>query len=235
MYDKNIQNMISMKKYIIIQVFVSCIFLYGCAVKSIYPFYEKEDIIFVDNLLGDWIINDSLICSINRFSCNNITNKKITDESSPSYLIALKEKNGIIKDLFNAHLFILNDEYYVDLQSIGNNSQYSTQICTHTLAKVKINVNSIQVCWYNNPWFELLINENRAIGLKYEKIDDESYILTSSTDELHQFVNKNGDDPKAFKANFEAFESDRQKDAFIMNLIRILPDDLLYKKLSDQN
>ena len=129
-----------MKKIILILLIVAYAFLQGCVVKSLYSFYEKENVIFTDNLLGYWIDNDSLIWCISRFT-NNMSIKITTEENLPAYLISLKEEKGNIKDLYLAHLFVFNNEYYVDLQSIDNNSLFNAQVNAHVLAKVEIDAN----------------------------------------------------------------------------------------------
>lgn len=147
------------------------------------------------------------------------------DTLDNSYKIVFKEKQGI-ETKFHAHLFSLGGNQFIDFYVIdeSENDMYEIHmIPAHTLAKIKVG-RSLEIKWFNEEWLKKLFEENR-IKISHEKLklygdDEESYILTASTDELQKFLLKYGDDSNAFKRHWEAKEEDKEKDAFVYTLTR---------------
>ena len=103
---------------------------------------------------------------------------------------------------------IFIDFYVIDE---SENDMYEIHmIPAHTLAKIKVG-RTLDIKWFNEEWLKKLFEENR-IKISHEKLklygdDEESYILTASTDELQKFLLKYGDDSNAFKRQVHCYSA----------------------------
>lgn len=191
-------------KFLIILSLIT-LFLSGCVIKSIHPFYTKKDLIFKKELTGTWIDNDSGTWVIEQHKTHdNIFEPEINE---PYYKLTLLTEKG--SSYFLAHLFQLDGQLYLDFfpteYSCGPDILDFHMISSHSLAKVSLSGGKITISWYNEEWLGKLFEENR-IRIAHEKsvYDVHSndppvqYILTASTDELQKFIIKYGKDPAAF-------------------------------------
>lgn len=53
-----------MKKVILLSLSTVFLLLNGCPVKSLHPFYTENDLVFKEELLGQWIDEDSTVWNI---------------------------------------------------------------------------------------------------------------------------------------------------------------------------
>ena len=182
----------------------------SCLVKSLHPFYNESDVVFRKDILGTYVDQKYGIWTIE--SEGDKLNK------SKYYLLKLVDKNKK-KVTLRGCLFKLDNDYYVDfyLES-GNNPHAETDLSVlhvlgvHTVAKVIIGKNSLQIKWYNVVWLDELFKQNK-IRLAHEKLETgaglfpDDIVLTASTNELQKFMKKFANDPKAFdekvKGDFE--------------------------------
>ncbi len=182
------------------------VFLSGCVIKSIHPFYTEKDLIFKKELTGIWMDNDSGTWNIEQHKTHD--NIFGPSKNAPSYKITLTTEKG--SSNFLAHLFQLGNQLYLDFYpteySCGPDMLDFHMISSHSLAKVSFSGGKIIISWYNEEWLRKLFEENR-IRIAHEKSAYEmdatsdspiQYILTASTDELQKFIIKYGNDPAAF-------------------------------------
>ena len=215
-----------MKPRIIILFTVVILLMSGCFIKSLYPFYTQKDIVFDPAIIGTWLDADSSTWKIKQQM------KGFPGPSGPdsSYQVEIIEKDSSIGS-FNAHLFRLNNQFYLDFfpsGKIGSNDIVEENlVLTHSLAKTEYNKNTITIKWFNEVWLEKLLNENK-IRIRHEKLADNgeesNYLLTASTEELQKFIIKYGNDPQAFKAIWEANPKDQDEKALIFTLKKISND-----------
>jgi hypothetical protein len=212
-----------MKKINIILLTTICLFLSGCFIKSLYPFYTKKDIVYDPKIIGTWLDSDSSKWIIKQ-------QMKWPVEPDSSYQIEIVEKKGK-QGSFNAHLFRLNHNLYLDFfpnGKIGSNDFVEMSIIlTHSLAKIQYSGNNIKIQWFNEIWMGQLLDQNK-IRIKHETINDNSYgnnersyLLTASTEELQKFIIKYGNDTLAFKSIWEKNQKERNKEALTYNLKKI--------------
>lgn len=196
-----------MKTRIISAILLTVIFLQGCLVKSLHPFYTEQDIVFKKELTGTWTDKDSSIWIIQQHMRFNGLFK--SDKPDPSYNISFTDQKGSSK--FVAHLFQLEGQLYLDFYpseiSSGNDLAEFHLVATHSLARVDLAAGKITIRWYNEAWLADLFNKNR-IRISHERVPYEpdqydpqsmQVILTAPTDELQKFIKKYGNDPEAFK------------------------------------
>jgi hypothetical protein len=186
----------------------------GCFIKSLYPFYTKNDIVFDPSITGTWLSDDSTQWIIKQ-------QMKWPIEPDSSYQVEIVEKDGSIAN-FNTHLFKLDNQLYLDFYPSGkigtNDFVDETVVLTHSLAKVSYTANTIKIQWFNEVWFEQLLQQNR-IRIRNEKTED-GYLLTASTEDLQKFIIKFGNDPMAFKSIWEEKPEEKDKDALTFNLTK---------------
>jgi hypothetical protein len=192
-----------MKTKAVFIIFTITLVLTSCAymIKSLHPFYKKQDITFNKELLGKWIDVDSTYWIFNQRQFK----KSFTDidpvKSNSYELIAKDSAEG--DSYFNVFLFTIKGETYFDFFPVmdkmpGNKLADWHMIPVHSLAKVKIWGNrNISFFWYGEEWFSDLSRKNK-LKISYETIkigdkeDEEMNILTSSTDQLQKFIIKFG-------------------------------------------
>jgi hypothetical protein len=190
-----------MKRFIVFTIVLTLIFMSGCLVSSLHPFYKTTDKYFDSAMVGSWIDGDSCIWTIveNRYSRSFMGPEK----SDSTYQITYYEEDSS-KAVLKGTLFQLNRVSYVDFIPDPNEDHcYSDMtsfhlIPVHTLARVQYNKDSILMYWYGDEWLNELFEQNR-IRIKHETIDATDYdrhVLTASTDELQKFIKKYANDPK---------------------------------------
>ena len=156
----------------------------GC-VRSFYPLYTDKDLILDQTLIGTWMDND-----------NNVwTFLKSKDKS---YELVYTEKNSPAK--FKAHLVKLGRFTFLDLapeESGIDNSFFSAHLIpVHTISRIWISADSVQLSLFDNGWLKEMIDKKK-LSIAHERQGD-GIILTASTRELQKLVIKYADDKKAF-------------------------------------
>jgi len=193
------------KSILFIAVFAISMMLSGCLIKSLHPFYSEEDVVFKPELIGSWLDSDSASWEFEQYSFSHGFMQG--DSLDNSYKVHFVEGDSIVS-IFNVHLFMLNDEYYMDfypmMSELFEDEFYSMHLLpTHSLAKVELKGNTtMKIMWFNEDWLNSLFEENRVkIAHEVIKIDEHEfgtvYALTAQTDELQKFIVKYGDDPEA--------------------------------------
>jgi hypothetical protein len=210
-----------MKTKNIILMIVTGLLMSSCFIKSLYPFYTKDDIVFDPQIIGTWLDNDSDTWIIKQ-------QNKFPVEPDNSYQVEITE-NGRGTGSYNVHLFRLNHQLYLDFYpsgQIGSNSFIDENlVLTHSLAKITYNHDAIKIQWFNEIWLGKLLDENK-IRIRHEKLesgdpDFTSYLLTASTEDLQKFIIKYGNDTLAFKSIWEDDPKKQEKEELTYDLKRI--------------
>lgn len=219
-----------MKTKSFIVIVVMAFLLNSCLIKSLHPFYFEKDVIFQKELIGDYIDQDSAKWEIRQ---HKISKGFFNGDSlDNSYDVSYYGKD-VTKNLFNVHIFKLNGNTYLDffpLKEFESNEELTSYhiIYSHSLAKIEATSGSdIKISWFNESWLNTLFKENR-IRISHEVIsnpdnkkEEPSYALTASTAELQKFIIKYGNDPRAFRKNWEALEKDKNDEAFTFQLKKL--------------
>ena len=171
----------------------------GCVVKSLHQFYQEEDVIYDETLLGSWIDGDSARWVIKQYTFSKGFMKD--DSTDNSYLVELYEDDHEPQK-FNAHLFKLDGYLYFDFKPVRDDRDEGFidlhLISAHSLGLVEISdQDNISIGWFEEEWLGKLFEENR-VKISHEVINGatgdygKEYVLTASTDELQKFISKYG-------------------------------------------
>jgi len=203
------------KAKVMMMIIVMGLLLSGCFIKSLYPFYTKKDIVYDTRIIGTWLDNDS-----SKWVIKQLIRWPIKPDSA--YQVEIVDKDGK-PGSFSAHLFRLNNQLYFDFYpngKIGSNDLIDASIVlSHSLAKITYTGTHIKMQWFNEVWFEQLLNQNK-IRIKNEKVEG-GYLLTASTAELQKFIIKYGNDPQAFKTDWGKNQKDKDQEALTFDLKKI--------------
>lgn len=161
----------------------------GC-IRSIYPIYTEQDIVFEPKLIGQWSEGDSKeLWSFSKDKANSYTLVFIDD----------KGKQG----KFSVHLAKIKNKLFLDLFPVvperdeNENSFYRLHLIpVHTFIYVKQIEPTLQISFPNKRWFERYITQIPN-AIRHEKIDSE-IILTASTKDLQAFFLKHLETDGAF-------------------------------------
>jgi len=188
-----------MKTRILIFASLFLFVLSGCIVKSLHQFYQEEDVIYDNTLLGSWLDEDSTLWVIKPYAFAVGFMKG--DSIDNSYLVEFYE-DANEPQKFNAHLFELGGKKYLDFRPLRDD-RYDDfldvhLISAHSLALIEINdQGSLTIGWFNEDWLGKLFEENR-VKISHEVVKGEApsegseYVLTASTEELQKFILKYG-------------------------------------------
>jgi hypothetical protein len=179
-----------MKKIIII-LGVMAATLQGCIIKSIYPFFKQEDVVYKNELIGNWSDGDG----------NSWTIHENPFRPHSYEMHCTRDSRDVA---FAANLFTLEGNLYLDLFPVSDNKEEMLVfdlhlVPTHSVAIVEhLSAADVTIRWFDETWLQSMFNRNR-IRISHEKImdsdlkpdgDDGMYLLTASTDELQKFIVK---------------------------------------------
>jgi hypothetical protein len=177
--------------------------------------------LFDEAFIGKWIDQDSAYWSVEQYK------KKVRfmgpESLYQSFKVTISEKGK--QNDFHVHMFSLGGDTYLDfipfIEDRCNSDIYTVHIFpTHSLAKFyKQSDSLLYVKWFNQEWLKSLFEQKR-IKIAHEIVNEDTYILTADTDELHKFILKYGNDPNAFKSIWEALPEDQENESFTMMLRR---------------
>lgn len=199
-----------MKTKSIIHVFLLLtIFMSGCIVKSLHPFYKESDIEFRPELLGTWIDQDSSMWEFSeRYYSETFMGKEQKDNS---YKVVLRDPSGKEKDSwFIVTLFKIKNATYLDFEpyiedNVGDNLAAFHFVPSHSVARAEFySDGNFAFFWYDEEWLNELFEQNR-VKISHETIQQEkskamtAYVLTASTGELQKFLIKYGEEINIFK------------------------------------
>jgi hypothetical protein len=181
----------SMKKYLLVILLISLI-LAGCVVSSLNPLYTDKDLILLPGLEGTWIDNDKNFWTFNKAEDNSYQMTYSRDTE-------LKEN----AEVFDAHLVRLENQIFMDLfpreGAFRDNKGMMAghYIPTHTISKVQLNGDNLQINMLNPEWIKEM-NDERMVFIGHEQVKD-GFLLTANSSDLQKFISTYADDSIAFE------------------------------------
>lgn len=174
------------------------VFLGGCVVGSIYPYYRTQDLVYDPSLVGKWVHpgstnEDDDGPEFKQFGTNSYMMPVDSDKSSTNYAWI--------------HLFEIDGRRFLDGR-LTNDVMYHTP--EHYVWRIKKSQSTLEAALLNMEWLESLLKTNPQ-ALRHTIVEDnpndgssKRIVLTADTAELQKFILKYADDTNAF--NLEKFE-----------------------------
>jgi hypothetical protein len=160
------------------------LFMAGCVVTSVYPFYTDKDLVFEPALLGDWTGTDDENPASKEFT----RVERLGDQGYCATSFNEAQTNSII-----FHLFRLKNQLFLD--TCPTNQQVDL-IQVHQVSKVmQVSPEFINAS-LNYKWLEELLKKNpkairhTVVNDKFDGDHSERIVLTADTAELQKFILK---------------------------------------------
>ncbi|HAH51710.1 MAG TPA: hypothetical protein DCL80_10785 [Balneola sp.] len=191
----------------------------GCFLQSLHPLITKEKAELIKGLEGRWETEDSRwtffrdskdIKNVSLSGLNVSGDMKFSfDEGDglsrdgKGYFVIFEDLNNDIPDsvLLEARVGRINNTYYMDItvSDIFRDVNFENfhLFPVHTFSKINIEGDNLNIELFKSDWISDLILENR-VRIKHETIG-ENVLITASTEELNKFVEKYGEDEKAYE------------------------------------
>lgn len=169
------------------------LFVAGCVVTSVYPYYTEDDLIYDAAFLGKWVVAGS------------------TNLSTDYVIVEPQGKNGYLATTFTAdetnsteiHLFRLKGHLFVDSLSTNRSLDY---VPVHQLSKVtELKSNLMESATMNYKWLAERLEKHprdlRHVRLQEPAGGDEKdfrIVLTADSKDLQRFVLKHLNETNAW-------------------------------------
>ncbi|MBI5022140.1 MAG: hypothetical protein HZB59_11955 [Ignavibacteriales bacterium] len=185
-----------MKKILFTVAFI-VLTLIGC-VRSLYPLFMEEDLIFNNELLGTWREKDGKSTWI--FEKSNDKNYTLihfaTEHNAPDDKVP-GDTVRFIAQLGKLGKYIFLDIFPGKPDTKVKNDFYDFHLLpVHTISRVWLTNDTLKLSMLDNDWLAKMIDKN-AYRIKHARLNDQ-LILTASTKELQQLVIKYANNTKAF-------------------------------------
>jgi hypothetical protein len=167
----------------------------GCFVLSVHPLYFEKDLIFESGLVGTWgeKAHEEDLAELWIFQKSGDKSYRLT--------IKLKDEG---EGIFEAHLLKLGEHLFLDLfpeePETGSEFYNMHVIPAHSFIRVSLEGHVLRMGFFDLDWLQKNIEENK-VSIKHERRDD-MIVLTASTKELQEFVQKHWEE--AFRFEEEA-------------------------------
>ncbi len=210
-----------MKAKIVI-IFLVVLFIQSC-IPSLHPLWTQDKLVFIENLLGEWMQEETEEDYTWAFSGGFDEKENLVD----SYDLIYTEDKSEAR--FDIHLVKLGDHLFFDIfpdevgtlkfedKTLGlttnlsgvfnddsegpdillNALYFQHMLPVHTFAKVEIEKEEIKIFQFDPDRLEKLFKQ-RKVRIKHEETSDGGIVLTASTEDLQKFFEKYADDPKAY-------------------------------------
>lgn len=161
-------------------------------VVSLQPFYTPLDLDADSRLNGTWSDDEGDAT----FSFEQ------GKEKEKEYKLVVKEKDGDkeVSSEFDARVVRLGVSWFLDIyprSSKEGSEFYSVHFMrAHTIARVEIKQDSIQMAFFSASWLKAKIQE-KSVDTPYVKADD-ALLLTGTTEEVQELVSCYANDDEAF-------------------------------------
>jgi hypothetical protein len=181
----------TMKRIFLLAAGLLLVFLTGCMVTSVYPFYTPKDVEFDPALLGVW-----------RDSANTNTDQEtwtFHQADARAYKLIIADTDKTTE--YQAHLFQLKGRRFLDACPVDRPDDF---VPPHYLLKVMHREAQLELAPLSYQWLEELLKEKpkavRHLVVETRSGDSSSQrlVLTAGTAELQRFILRNADNQAAF-------------------------------------
>lgn len=178
------------------------ILISGC-IPSIYPLYTDDTLTFDASLIGQWREDNGPLTTADGKTVYPTWQFERGNEEDTYYTLLHTSEDGKSSE-YEVHLVKLGGNLYFDFFPDGDHASIQDlddllQIHlfpVHTFAKVEITKEQVMFNFFDADWLGDLI-EQRKIRIRHEEVDG-MLLLSAGTEELQKFVEKYGDDDKAY-------------------------------------
>ena len=179
-----------MKIKIFIFIYSFCILstAYSQKVLSLHPLFTEQDAVLIPEIEGSWSIPDF--------------DMSVSFQKAGDNFYLLKYGSETNASTFEAVFVKIKDEIYLDLSgvmsdSLGDEDYRNTFVTVHSLYKIQIRKDTLQLYETNYSWFYNYAMKNNST-LKYEWVKN-AMLLTYKTDELKLFIAEHSNEQEIFK------------------------------------
>ena len=132
----------------------------GC-LPTLYPLYKDSDLIFKQELVGDWMDKHSLWS----FSKDKGNSYKLSYKDCNDPINTPEDYSTCTMADFDLHLLQLGEGYFIDFYPrnflCSENKFFNMHIRPmHTFSKLEISENELKIYMLDVSWFEKLIKQN---------------------------------------------------------------------------
>ena len=211
-----------MKKIIALAAVLACITIFSSCLTTLQPLVSLDNIVTEDRITGTWqqdhdtVRIESMLTSrvIRQHPSENAISEALPRNDrnkrnfySKMYIIIFTKNN--IYYCMSAALTRIGGDLYMELSPMflgdsqspeGSGNEYSyNYLATFTIAKIKIESNkALSIQFLNGDYIKEQINVgNIRIKHEHDKLFDKM-LITASTEELNQFLDKYGHDERLF-------------------------------------
>lgn len=208
----------SFVKYVVFALSV-VILLPGCFLQSLHPLITNENSKLVKGIEGQWegendrwtFFRDSKNIPQMKLSGFNIKGEISfefdegdgLEAGDNTYFLLYEDldSGNVDSTLFEAKFGKIGNNTFMDLSisDIFRNKVFEQThlIPVHTFSKISLQNEKFEIEFLASDWISNLIEDNR-VRIKHEKVND-NILITESTENLRKFIEKYGDDPKAYE------------------------------------
>jgi len=172
-----------MKKRNLIALGAAAVLLAAC-IPSVNPFYTDKDVIVDSHLVGEWQDTSDT---------NNSEIWVFEQSTNKAFDLICTEEGNLGK--FNAHLFKLKDERFLDL--IPAKCEYASNQAPlvglsmfpgHLLMRVQLSEPELKIVHFDFQWLAQYLTTNSAAIAHHS--EDGNIVLTANTSDLQNFLLK---------------------------------------------
>lgn len=179
-----------MKINLLLCIYSFCILstAYSQRIFSLHPLFTEQDAVLITNLEGRWSIPDFDMTVSFHKAGDNFYLLKYGMETNPS--------------TFEAVFVKIENELYLDLNgvmpdSLGDEDYRNKFVAVHSLYKIRMNKDTLQLYETNYSWFYNYALKNN-MSFKYEWVEN-AMLLTDKTDDLQSFIAEHNNDQGIFE------------------------------------
>lgn len=202
----------NMKKVLAIAgIVVLLVTVTGC-LSTLHPLFTDKDFVFEPLLVGSWkdVTDSNEVMTFERGTSQTFGDLPQNLQQNAGNAYVMTVRNPQKKEEFRYYAFLgkLGGGYYLDYYPAENRRQKTYDafykqhlIKMHSIYRVKFNGNkSVEISQFDESYMRNLINKKK-IRIEHEVYYDGSYVITSPTEQLQQYVLKYGNVEEAYYSN----------------------------------
>lgn len=186
--------------------------LSGC-LRTLYPIFHPDEVVFNDRLLGYWQCTDknktTSYLDFSRIPAGRMQelSPAIRAVSGKGYFVSRISGLKQVTDQYFVFLVKIGTNWYLDFypaempaEKIVNPFYKDHQVKLHSNYRCDVkDPNHFEIRLFEKSFLDKLIADNK-INIRHERIGDKN-LVTASTEDLQKFILKYGDNPDAYAGN----------------------------------